>query len=98
MQDTNTPVAPAAKAAPDTSLLLTRKEAADRLRKSTRTLDRYIAEGIIKPVQFSERTVLFRTADIAAFVDRVAEDAVFAQHVQTLAKERSPEQRARVAA
>lgn len=51
--------------------LLTKKEAADRLRVTARTLERWAAAGELLPVRFG-RIVRYRASDIEAFIDRAA--------------------------
>jgi excisionase family DNA binding protein len=54
---------------------LTKKEAAARLRISTRTLDRLIAEGQIVGARIGGRRLLFREQDIDGYVLRRLQEA-----------------------
>ena len=50
--------------------LLRRREAADLLRVSVRSIDRLAASGALPRVKLGERTVRFRHEDVAALVER----------------------------
>jgi predicted DNA-binding transcriptional regulator AlpA len=55
--------------------VLTLREAADRLRVSTRTLDRLAGtDGGLRRIQLSPRRVGYRESDIAAFIERGGQD------------------------
>jgi excisionase family DNA binding protein len=52
--------------------LLTRKEVAELLRVSVRTVDRLTADGVLRPVRLRARgRVTFRSADVQALIGRV---------------------------
>lgn len=49
-------------------VLLTKREAADRLRVSLRTIDRYLADGTLTPVRLSSRATRIMSSDIQALI------------------------------
>lgn len=61
-------------------ILLNKEEASAALSISTSTLDRLVREGKIRPVRLWTR-VLFKVADLEAFVDNLGQEGVDAQEV-----------------
>ena len=55
--------------------LMTRREVADMLRVSLRTLDRIVADGEIVAARVGGRRLLFRRSNVEAYVDRQFADA-----------------------
>lgn len=53
---------------PSTAALLTPEEAADRMRVSTKTLRQLRRLGLIRYVAITERKILYRPEDCAAFI------------------------------
>ena len=47
--------------------LITRKQAAEILDCSTKTIDRYIAAGLIREIKFTQRRIRFDEAEIIRF-------------------------------
>jgi predicted DNA-binding transcriptional regulator AlpA len=63
----------------NTDRILTAQEAADRLRLSTRTLDRIATtESGLRKIQLSLRRVGYRESDVRAFIERGGQVAVAA--------------------
>ncbi len=54
-------------------LVVTREEAAERLRVSVRTIDRYIESGVLPKLQLPGRTVRIPSAAVAALAGGDAE-------------------------
>jgi excisionase family DNA binding protein len=59
-------------------ILLNKEEASAALSISTSMLDRLVREGKIRPVRMGTR-VLFKVADLEAFVDNIYQDGVKGQ-------------------
>jgi excisionase family DNA binding protein len=59
-------------------ILLNKEEASAALSISTGTLDRLVREGKIRPVRIGAR-VLFKVADLEAFVDNLDQEGVEGQ-------------------
>jgi len=65
----------------ETTLLLTRREAAHVLRRSVRSVDRAIADGVLPAVKV-EGSTRIRRADIEAYVDSLQSPRSFRDSVE----------------
>ena len=50
------------------SQLLTKREVAETLRVSTRTVGRYVKSGLLRPIRVSEQVVRFYRDDLERFL------------------------------
>lgn len=49
--------------------LLTKKDVAERLNLSTRTIGRYVKLGLLKPIRISEQVVRFNPVEVERFIE-----------------------------
>jgi len=52
-----------------TGKLMTKKEVADRLNLSTRTIGRYVKLGWLRPIRISEQVVRFHPDEVERFIE-----------------------------
>lgn len=50
--------------------LMTKKDVADRLNVSTRTIGRYVKLGLLKPIRISEQVVRFKPDEVEHFIEK----------------------------
>lgn len=62
-----------AKALQEATILLTYKDAAGQLGISVRTLQRYIANGLLRAVTITRRTKRVRLSELEDFIQRISE-------------------------